>query len=92
MKITKRQLKRIIKEEKVRLIKEGAEELLQREDPTREPDYTRTTDEWVDYLGQLIDQDLIDRKSSLEDEGGKLIEALEDLRHEYKTAMTRRPF
>jgi hypothetical protein len=87
MKITKRQLKRIIREERARLIKEQPGARMTRPDPAKEPDYLKTADEWVETLGQLIDQDMADRNVDLRDEGGEVVEALEMLRREYKDEM-----
>ena len=52
-----------------------------------EPDYLKTSDEWAEHLGQLIDQDMIERNSDLGKEGNELVEALEMLRREYKDEM-----
>ena len=75
MKITKRQLRRIIKEEKAHLQEALAE---------MEPDYLKDANDWVETLGQLIDQDMTERNVDLRDEGWEIVEALEMLRREYK--------
>ena len=69
MRITKRRLRRIIKEQM------GSHEPL------------KTAAEWVEHLGQLIDQDMTERNVDLRDEGSELVEALEMLRREYKDEM-----
>ena len=79
MKITKRQLKRIIKEERARLIKEQS--------PAAGPDYIKDARDWIETLGQLIDQDMTSRNVDLRDEGRELVEALESLRREYQDEM-----
>ena len=66
MRITKRQLKRIIREQ------------------VTEPDYLKSAEDWVEHLGQLIDQDMTERNVDLRDEGWAVVEALEMLRREYK--------
>jgi hypothetical protein len=68
MRITKRQLRRVIQE--------------QMGSTSYEP--LKTAAEWVEHLGQLIDQDMTERNVDLRDEGSELIEALEMLRREYK--------
>jgi hypothetical protein len=78
MKITKRQLRRIIKEEKAKLLKEvtaaaGA--------------YPKTAADWVETLGQLIDQDMTARGADLRAEGSEVVKALEMLRREYTDEM-----
>ncbi len=80
MKITKRQLKRIIKEEKARLLREAGPD-------SAVGDYPRDTRDWVDTLGQLIDQDMTSRGVWYEQEGAAILEALELLRYEIKDEM-----
>ena len=74
MRITKRQLRRIIQEQSERM---------SRPNPAAEPDYIKTADEWVEHLAQIIDQDMTKRNVDLRDEGSALVEALETLRREY---------
>ena len=48
----------------------------------------KTTDEWVDHLGQIIDQDMTSRGlTSYREEGGAIMAALEILRREIKDEM-----
>ena len=72
MKITKRQLRRIIKEEKAKILRES---------------YTNTAIDWAEMLGQLIDQDLSRRGIWYAEEGAAIIQALERLRHQIKDEM-----
>ena len=73
MRITKRQLRRIIKEEKASLIKEQ----------TARP-RSKTSNEWYDALMNFIDQDMTARDVDMRDEESyELIKALEDLRREF---------
>ena len=99
MKITKRQLRRIIKEEKTRVLRESGMPGI--EGPVRdlwgskedegglagsyEP--LKTAAEWVEHLGQLIDQDMTERNVDLRDEGSEVVKALEMLRREYTDEM-----
>ena len=104
MKITKRQLRRIIKEEKARLIKEAGrphsmregrtvadldrEASMREKDPMSIAAETKTTSEWVEHLGQIIDQDMTSRGlTSYKEEGAAVIAALEQLRREIKDEM-----
>ena len=89
MRITKRQLRRIIKEERVKLTEQvdvpdvmGA--MGGGKFQPREADYLRDVNDWVDTLGQLIDQDMSSRNADLRDEGSELVKALDMLRREYK--------
>ncbi len=83
MKITKKQLRRIIKEEKAKLLSEtgyGAHagqwaSAAEAADPM-------TAKEWTENLGQIIDQDLSSRGVWYEDEGRAIISALEALRRQ----------
>ena len=77
MKITKRQLRKIIREEKVRLLREAGP-------GSAVGDYPRDTRDWVETLGQLIDQDMTSRGVWYEQEGAALLKALEILRYEIK--------
>ena len=84
MKITKRQLRKIIKEEMARSeaddymsAKVAAVNYL--DQPSIE---AKTAKEWVDHLGQIIDQDLSSRGVWYEDEGNAIAQALEVLRRE----------
>jgi hypothetical protein len=70
MKITKRQLRRIIKEVTAAA---GA--------------YPKTAADWVETLGQLIDQDMTARGADLRAEGSEVVKALEMLRREYTDEM-----
>ena len=87
MKITKRQLRRIIKEEMARSeaddymsAKVAAVNYL--DQPSIE---AKTAKEWVDHLGQIIDQDMTSRGlTSYKEEGAAVIAALEILRREIK--------
>ena len=72
MKITKRQLKRIIKEEKAKILRESV---------------TNTATDWFEMLAQTIDQDLTSRRVWYEDEGRAIVEALEMLRRYYADEM-----
>ena len=87
MKITKRHLKRIIREEKARLIKEARPVHAGQWASAAEAEYPKTADEWVDWLGQIIDQDLTSRGVWYSEEGAAIIEALELLRREIKDEM-----
>ena len=95
MKITKRQLRRIIKEEKARLIKEvglsragGRPVHAGQWASAAEAAETKTTSEWVEHLGQIIDQDMTSRGlTSYKEEGAAVIAALEQLRREIKDEM-----
>ena len=80
MKITKRQLRRIIKEEKARLLRETGP-------GSAVGDYPRGARDWVETLGQLIDQDMTSRGVWYEQEGAAILEALELLRREIKDEM-----
>jgi len=80
MKITKRQLKRIIKEEKARLIQEL-------DHSHSVGDYPRDSRDWFETLAQFIDQDLTSRGVWYEDEGREVIKALEQLRRYYADEM-----
>ena len=89
MKITKRQLRKIIKEEMARSeaddymsAKVAAVNYL--DQPSIE---AKTAKQWADNLGQIIDQDLTSRGVWYEDEGAEVITALEQLRHKVKDAM-----
>ena len=88
MKITKRQLRRIIKEEKTRLLNEtDAEDKLRArmQGMTRSVgNYPRDATDWVETLGQLIDQDLTSRGVWYEEEGYEIVAALEKLRRKIK--------
>ena len=94
MRITKRQLRRIIKEEKHRILKEQGMPGI--EGPVRDlwgpkEDQAvdlKTADEWADHLGQIIDQDMTSRGlTSYREEGAAVVEALEMLRREIKDEM-----
>ena len=97
MKVTKRQLKRIIKEEKLKLLREvtpgeradalryAKEDSGDMMDGSYEP--LKTANEWVEHLGQLIDQDMTERNVDLRDEGSEVVKALEMLRREYTDEM-----
>jgi len=92
MKITKRQLRRIIKEEKARLLSEANNNPYDDGTWTGKSgravgNYPRDTKDWVEALGQLIDQDLTSRGVWYEQEGDEVIKALEILRREIKDAM-----
>jgi len=94
MKITKRQLRRIVKQEKRKVIKEqgmpGIDKAVRDlwgDKPSEGRDvgdYQRDVDDWVDTLGQLIDQDMTSRGVWYEDEGEAILTALEHLRREIK--------
>ena len=93
MKITKRELKRIIKEEKAKLMEQpdipdviGA--MGGGKFRPREPNYLKDANDWVETLGQLIDQDMTERNVDLRDEGSELVKALDMLRREYKDEIT----
>ena len=77
MRVTKRQLKRIIKEEKAKLLREAGP-------GSAVGDYPRDARSWVEMLGQLIDQDMSERGVWYEQEGADIMEALEQLRYEIK--------
>ena len=87
MRITKRQLRRIIKEEKRKLINEvnPLDDLRDRMQGMK--GHSKNTSDWVEMLGQLIDQDLTERGLWYEDEGVEIVEALEMLRREIKDEM-----
>ena len=53
-----------------------------------EPDFLRDVNDWVEMLGQLIDQDMTERNVDLRDEGSELVKALDALRREYKDEIT----
>jgi hypothetical protein len=78
MKITERQLRRIIKE-------------ATRSKPwafQTEAASPKTADEWVEHLGQIIDQDMTSRGlTSYKEEGAAVVEALEKLRREITDEM-----
>ena len=80
MRITKRQLRRIIKEEKAKLLRETGP-------GSAVGDYPRDTRDWVETLGQLIDQDMTSRGVWYEEEGAAIMSALEQLRREIKDEM-----
>jgi len=116
VKITKRQLRRIIKEERHALLKEARtanprgpfSPMRSRAHPefaamikearpvstgawasVAEAAEPKTTDEWVDHLGQIIDQDMTSRGlTSYREEGAAVIAALEILRREIKDEMS----
>lgn len=77
MRISKRQLRRIIKEEKAKLLREAGP-------GSAVGDYPRDARSWVEMLGQLIDQDMSERGVWYEQEGAALLKALEMLRYEIK--------
>ncbi len=79
MKITKRQLRRIIKEEKARIL-----QLREAGPGSAVGDYPRDARDWVEMLGQLIDQDMSERGVWYEQEGAAIMQALEQLRYEIK--------
>ena len=89
MKVTKRQIKRIIKEEKARLLQEQSMRPSgdAKAPPPGAPSFVRSRFDWVETLGQMIDQDMTERNVDLRDEGKALMEALEVLRREYKDEM-----
>jgi len=80
MKITKRQLRRIIKEVN------PADDLRGRMQGMK--GHSKNTSDWVEMLGQIIDQDMTSRGlTSYREEGAALIAALEILRREIKDEM-----
>ena len=105
MKITKRQLRRIIKEERRTLLKEARmansrgcfspmksrahPEFAARIKEARGDvgDFPRDAADWLETLGQLIDQDLTSRGVWYEEEGLAIIDALEQLRLEIRDTM-----
>ena len=86
MKITKRQLRRIIREERRHLREEYVwPEVEFPITSVSEAAELKTADEWVDHLGQIIDQDMTSRGlTSYKEEGAAVIAALEILRREIK--------
>ena len=87
MRITKRQLRRIIKEEKRKLFKEARPVHAGQWASAAEAAEPKTAKEWVEHLGQIIDQDLTSRGAWYEEEGHEIVEALELLRREIKDEM-----
>ena len=114
MKITKRQLRRIIKEEKRALLKEARmanprgcfspmqsraqpefAAMIKEVNPAGDlrdrmqgmQGHSKNTNDWVEMLGQLINQDLTERGLWYEDEGTAIRSALEILRREIKDEM-----
>tara|TARA_B100001123_G_scaffold395251_1_gene476669 strand:- start:52 stop:390 length:339 start_codon:yes stop_codon:yes gene_type:complete len=107
MKITKKELRRIIKEEKQGLLREAwmansggsfspmasradsefAEMIREAGPGSAVGDYPRDERDWVEMLGQLIDQDLTSRGVWYEDEGAAVMRALESLRLQISDSM-----
>jgi len=83
MKITKRQLRRIIKEEKAKLLNEVSPEADLRSRMQNMKAHSKNSRDWFEMLAQLIDQDLTSRGVWYEDEGSDVVKALEDLRRYY---------
>ena len=94
MKITKRQLRRIIKEEKARLVKEAGRSGWHSvpEQSSTSPSWPKTAKEWADKLGQIIDQDLTSRGVWYEDEGQSVMTALETLRRDIKDKTSKKSY
>ena len=101
MKITKRQLKRIIKEEKTRLLKEYRQPDDNRlpmyagegpEDQAGLYDILGGADAWYDDIEELIYKKLIAGEAGLNSDGESLVAALENLTRSIKDQMRRREF
>jgi hypothetical protein len=77
MKITKRQLRRIIKEEMTNQAEAAS---------------PKTANEWAEHLGQIIDQDLSSRGVWYEDEGQAVMTSLEMLRRDIKDKTSKKSY
>ena len=90
MKITKRQLRRIVKEEKAKLIREIRDPKWKKGyaggAPARPGPITRTDtpgpDEWYDAINDLIYSELGASGGDMSTDGRSIIEALENLRRD----------
>jgi hypothetical protein len=98
MKITKRQLKRIIREEKARSIREsGAEDYMSAKVAAanyldRPSTETKTTNEWADFILSVIDTELYDMGSNAEFEGSNIGNALEVVRRQLKDKTSKKSY
>ena len=92
MKITKRQLKQIIEEAYMSLDPHHSPGTAWKENQKSasqaEAASLKTADEWVEHLGQIIDQDMTSRGlTSYKEEGAAIVRALEKLRREITDEM-----
>ena len=92
MKITKRRLRQVIKEAFMSLDPHHRPGTAWKENqkPTGQVNAapSKTTSEWVEHLGQIIDQDMTSRGlTSYKEEGAAVMAALEQLRREIKDEM-----
>ena len=83
-------IRRIVKEERARLLREfNAAARSRAQSVTRGtgPEI-KTANEWVEHLGQIIDQDMTSRgHTSYKEEGAEIVKALEALRREITDEM-----
>lgn len=75
------------KNESIKLTRRQLRKMIQEQMGSTSYEPLKTAAEWVEHLGQLIDQDMTERNVELRDEGHEVVEALEMLRREYKDEM-----